>query len=106
MATNRHLSLLEKRVELLQDLLRRKKCTDLAYGCIQNIVAEGDGWSDWDDFIDHGRYAAIERNWYERTLNGLIRMGVEGILIDDLKRLETSAPRYQSNSLGSREASY
>lgn len=105
MANNRHISLLESRVELLQTLLRRKNCPELAYGCLQNIVAEGDGWSDWEDFMDHGRYAAIERNWYERTLKGLDRMGIEGITLDDLKRLEAPSPRYNEGRMGSREAS-
>ena len=90
MPINRHISLLENRVELLQALLRSKKCADLGYNCLRNVIAEGDGWSDWEDFLDHGRFAAIERNWQEKTLKALDRLGVEGLKIEDLRRMEAT----------------
>jgi hypothetical protein len=90
MPINRHISLLENRAGLLQGLLRQKRCPELGYSCLLNVIAEGDGWSDWQDFMDHGRFAAIERNWYERTLKALDRLGVEGLKLEDLKRMETS----------------
>lgn len=112
MPINRHISLLENRVGLLQNLLRQKssqnlgnqKDKDISYACLQNVVAEGDGWSDWEDFIDHGRYAAIERNWHERTLKALERLGIESVKLDDLKRLESS-PSRDCERTGTREAS-
>ncbi len=91
MPINRHISLLENRVGQLQTLLRSKQIPELSYICLKNVIAEGDGWSDWEDFIDHGRYAAIERNWHERTMKGLERLGVEGIKLEDLKRMETAS---------------
>ena len=105
MPINRHISLLETRVGLLQDLLRKKGCPDIGYGCLQNVVAEGDGWSDWEDFMDHGRYAAIERHWHERTLKALDRLGLQGVKLEDLKRLETGDRFAEKQSrAGSREA--
>ncbi|MES2745668.1 MAG: hypothetical protein V4655_09575 [Bdellovibrionota bacterium] len=105
MPINRHISLLETRVELLQDLLRRKNAPDIGWGCLQNIIAEGDGWSDWQDFLDHGRYAAIERNWYDRTLKALERMGVEDVTLDELRKLESSSQiARERQRMGSREA--
>jgi hypothetical protein len=105
MPINRHISLLEARVGLLQDLLRRKNAADIGWGCLQNVIAEGDGWSDWQDFLDHGRYAAIERNWQERTIKALERIGVEDVTLEDLKKLEamdqSSRDRHR---MGSREA--
>ncbi len=95
MPINRHISLLENRVSLLQGLLRSKRSPELGYSCLLNVIAEGDGWSDWQDFMDHGRFAAIERNWHERTLKALDRLGIEGITIDDLKRLESQHVRQE-----------
>lgn len=95
MPINRHISLLENRVSLMQGLLRSKHCQELGYSCLLNVIAEGDGWSDWQDFMDHGRFAAIERNWYDRTLKALDRLGIEGVKLDDLKRLESSNIRQE-----------
>jgi len=98
MPINRHISLLETRAGLLQSLLRSKQCADLGYSCLLNVIAEGDGWSDWQDFMDHGRFAAIERNWYDRTLKALDRLGIEGIKLEDLKRIEVQPPRHEERS--------
>ncbi len=88
MPMNRHLSLLEARVDRLQILMRSRSLPELAYSCLQNIVAEGDGWSDWQDFLDHGRYAVIERNWHEKTLRALNRQGISELTLEDLRRLD------------------
>ncbi|MBC7658944.1 MAG: hypothetical protein H7249_04480 [Chitinophagaceae bacterium] len=98
MPINRHISLLENRTGQLQSLLRTKGCSELGYGCLLNVIAEGDGWSDWQDFMDHGRFAAIERNWFDRTLKALDRLGIEGLKLDDLKKLEQFTPREDTRS--------
>ncbi len=99
MPMNRHLSLLEARVDLLQKLLRSKSCPELSYTALRNVVAIGDGWSDWEDFLDHGRFAVIEKNWQLKTLRALDRLGIYALSLDDLKQLEVSQVRSSQGDL-------